>query len=297
MLRPLAALLALLTVALAACGGDDGASQYPTPSAAPTATRAVVDCPHASLILNGAERYGTLNATSWGSRDCAKALTPHPAGEITIDLGGLGLSGDVGLLVTPEPDGLRVVAWEPESVSAQQGAPLQISIAVPAVLNRRELAVEPVERQTLALGELPPGDYVVEVTGEWPAGAASFAFYVDMLSPGSTLELPDHIGGPAAGVCAIPGPDIPVVTIELQPAIPSPRCVALLPGHRLEVVNLRDSTQNIRLGAFQATLQPGESAVSDLVAGDFLAPGHHTLKATGSGAEVILLASEIAAGP
>jgi dipeptidyl aminopeptidase/acylaminoacyl peptidase len=39
MMRPLAALLALL--ALAACGGDDGASPSPTPSAATTATPAV----------------------------------------------------------------------------------------------------------------------------------------------------------------------------------------------------------------------------------------------------------------
>jgi hypothetical protein len=99
-------------------------------------------------------------------------------------------------------------------------------------------------------------------------------------SPNGNLKPPDS-DTPAAGVC--PGPSNDEVTIEFQPGIPSPRCLKVLPGATLRIVNSTSEPVDFELGEFMGSLQPGDAATSGQPVGGFLAPGVHIIKSTAYG--------------
>ena len=92
---------------------------------------------------------------------------------------------------------------------------------------------------------------------------------------------------PAAGICAEISEDIVIVTIN--PDIPDPRCSVIHPEQKLEVINHREETLEIKIGQLEATLAPGESHLFDLAFRDYLAPGVHRIEVQPCcGAELVL---------
>jgi hypothetical protein len=91
---------------------------------------------------------------------------------------------------------------------------------------------------------------------------------------------------PAAGIC--PPDDSSVVTIALEPDVPSPRCVALSGQQRIRVVNHGDAT-HVALGTWQVDLDAGGTATSPQPIDAYVASGVRTLavaRYTGSGPEL-----------
>ncbi len=83
---------------------------------------------------------------------------------------------------------------------------------------------------------------------------------------------------PAAGICAeFPGE--PVVTVEIMPDIPAPRCLKVTAEQRLRVVNRTDSALALKLGDLPASLQTNTEYTFDQPFGKLLAPGVHVLEA------------------
>jgi len=81
---------------------------------------------------------------------------------------------------------------------------------------------------------------------------------------------------PAAGICAeFEGER---VTVTVFPDIPDPRCSLIRPEQVLEVVNAREETLVVTIGAFQAELPPGESHLFERPFGEYLAPGVHRIE-------------------
>lgn len=80
---------------------------------------------------------------------------------------------------------------------------------------------------------------------------------------------------PAAGVC--PGVPGDLVTVEMHPDVPVPRCSAITETQRLRVVNATDQVAEVRVAPFTTTLAPGEAHTFDTPFGNYLAPGVHTI--------------------
>ena len=91
--------------------------------------------------------------------------------------------------------------------------------------------------------------------------------------PAHTLKPPDA-DSPAAGICAEP-PEGDLVTIQITPGVPDPRCAKARPDQKLEVVNATDQPAQVTLAEFEVTLDPGEREVVDQPFGEYLAPGVH----------------------
>ncbi len=84
---------------------------------------------------------------------------------------------------------------------------------------------------------------------------------------------------PAAGICAeYPGET--VVTVEIMPDIPAPRCLKVTPDQRLKVINRVNATLALKLGNLSASLQPNADYTFDQPFGNLLAPGVHVLEAS-----------------
>lgn len=84
---------------------------------------------------------------------------------------------------------------------------------------------------------------------------------------------------PAAGVCAeYPGET--VVTVEIMPDIPAPRCLKVTPDQRLKVINRANAALALKLGSQTASLQPNTDYTFDQPFGSLLAPGVHVLEAS-----------------
>ena len=87
---------------------------------------------------------------------------------------------------------------------------------------------------------------------------------------------------PAAGACAFVGGT--VVTVTMDPDVPSPRCVSLHPGQQLRVVNASallgspPVTITVRWADYAPrVLQPGQSTTYTDAAGSYLAVGVHRI--------------------
>jgi hypothetical protein len=94
---------------------------------------------------------------------------------------------------------------------------------------------------------------------------------------------------PAAGICA-EAPGELVVTVEIMPDIPSPRCLKVTPDQRLRVVNRTDAALALKLGSVQASLQPNGETTFEQPFGKLLAPGVHVLDASPYfGPEIVLV--------
>ena len=82
---------------------------------------------------------------------------------------------------------------------------------------------------------------------------------------------------PASGICSAAEGDL--VSVEIFPDIPSPRCVQVSAGQRLQVTNQTDQEITLELGPYVIQLAAGEVTVLDASLGTFLAPGAHVLGA------------------
>jgi hypothetical protein len=92
--------------------------------------------------------------------------------------------------------------------------------------------------------------------------------------------VPPDLGGPAAGACGDVSTD--VVTVLLNPDVPSPRCTTVHVGQKLRITNATGSfgavgkVVTITLKGFApVTLQVGESYTFPKPLSDVLAPGYH----------------------
>jgi hypothetical protein len=83
---------------------------------------------------------------------------------------------------------------------------------------------------------------------------------------------------PAAGICA--SFEGEVVTINLYPDIPDPRCSQVRADQILKVNNQTQVTLEVSIGSFIDNLAPGASITFDTQFGDYLAPGVHQLQVT-----------------
>ncbi len=81
---------------------------------------------------------------------------------------------------------------------------------------------------------------------------------------------------PAAGICA--SFEGEVVTINLYPDIPDPRCSQVRPDQILTVSNQTQVTLEVSIGSFTDSLEPGASYTFDTQFGGYLAPGVHQLQ-------------------
>jgi hypothetical protein len=84
---------------------------------------------------------------------------------------------------------------------------------------------------------------------------------------------------PAAGICLGPTEEA-VVTIELFPDIPSPRCSYATPDQRIRFVNRMDEQVTLALGRYSASVPAGAAVLFDAPAGTYLAPGVHVIDAS-----------------
>lgn len=85
--------------------------------------------------------------------------------------------------------------------------------------------------------------------------------------------------GPVAGACAsFPGL---IVSISIQPDVPSPRCTKVTGDQRLRVINETDQVQKVSLGAFDVQLDPGKEATSQATFAEMLNPGDYLLSISG----------------
>jgi hypothetical protein len=102
-----------------------------------------------------------------------------------------------------------------------------------------------------------------------------------------TLSTP-YAQEPAAGICASFEGD--VVTINLYPDIPDPRCSQVRPDQILTVSNQTQVALEVSIGSFKDNLEPGARITFDTQFGDYLAPGVHQLQVSPCcGAELWLM--------
>lgn len=98
-----------------------------------------------------------------------------------------------------------------------------------------------------------------------------------------------YADSPAAGICA--EPEDPIVTVSLVQDLPSPRCMKVTPGQRLNIKNATAQSLQARLGSFEVTLAPNQEATFEADLGAYLAPGVHIIIVSGSasGPEIWLI--------
>lgn len=96
---------------------------------------------------------------------------------------------------------------------------------------------------------------------------------------------------PAAGICPVMEGEI--VTMNINPDVPDPRCMVVRSEQRLQVVNGREEALTVSLGQAGAEIQPGDSYTFTDPFGDLLLPGVHALLVLPCcGGEIVLEALE-----
>jgi hypothetical protein len=95
---------------------------------------------------------------------------------------------------------------------------------------------------------------------------------------------------PASGICDLANGD--VVTININAAVPYPRCMKVLGSQRLQVVNATNGPVQVQLAHFNVQLQPDQAQLFDATLGSYLALGVHWLRVTGGNGPEIWLASK-----
>lgn len=110
--------------------------------------------------------------------------------------------------------------------------------------------------------------------------------------PATPVLATPYAASPAAGICA-EAPSETLVSVEIFPDIPSPRCLKVNASQKLQVFNRTDSTLQLSLGHLEHTLPPQEETILEEPFGDYLAPGVHRLSAKPfSGPEIFLVDEE-----
>lgn len=99
---------------------------------------------------------------------------------------------------------------------------------------------------------------------------------------------------PASGFCPDPPPGT-VVTVTINPDVPSPRCQKVLANQQLRVVNNTSQTLTVSLGQNSLTIAPSQSQTITQTFGTYLASGvHHIITSSqlaqqgGAGPEIWL---------
>jgi hypothetical protein len=83
---------------------------------------------------------------------------------------------------------------------------------------------------------------------------------------------------PAAGICA--RFDGLLVTMQILPGIPDPRCVQVRGEQQLSITNRTEDTIGVTLGPFDTRLAPGQEFLITTPFEDYLAPGVHAVMVT-----------------
>ena len=86
---------------------------------------------------------------------------------------------------------------------------------------------------------------------------------------------------PAAGICA--QTDEHVVTLEINPDMPSPRCMQVTADQVLRLVNQTGIPLQLRLAWYEFSLEAGAALELNVPLGAYLAPGVHHLDTQGAG--------------
>jgi hypothetical protein len=71
-----------------------------------------------------------------------------------------------------------------------------------------------------------------------------------------------------------------MVTINIYPDIPDPRCSQVRAEQKLIIINKSISTLQLSIGVFKSSLLPGSSYAIDFPFGDYLEPGVHQVVVT-----------------
>ena len=83
---------------------------------------------------------------------------------------------------------------------------------------------------------------------------------------------------PAAGICArFEGT---LVTMQILPGIPDPRCVEVRDEQQLSIINRTEGTIDVALGQFTARLAPGQEFLITTPFEAYLAAGVHAVTVT-----------------
>jgi hypothetical protein len=173
-----------------ACAGSAGA-----PDADPSATLVVVDgtpvCPEAGesaaamLMLGDQRREGLVVSVSRDAGPCS--LSSHPGDTVFVPRRVLLV--EVGqqpeLTLDEAPAGLTGFAWQPDFSSLDEVDRFNLEIPLDGRRNTTSVDIEmdAATTQSVALGELPPGRYVLEVNAEWPDGSSGYTFQVEVVEP------------------------------------------------------------------------------------------------------------------
>jgi hypothetical protein len=94
--------------------------------------------------------------------------------------------------------------------------------------------------------------------------------------------IPADSDSPAAGICGTMDGDWVTFTVFLD--VPSPRCIQVHPGQRMEIANPTAGPIVVTFAGREMAIEAGASQRIDSPFGSFLAPGVHSLYVTqGSG--------------
>ncbi len=178
---------------------------------------------------------------------------------------------------------------------APQGQPLFIPPQPESVTH--DLAVAPGQSDSVEFvlqgAQVGQGVLQAEVSFEVHIGYPGPAYWgyatsaPNNIAVTSGLKPPDS-DQPAAGICGLATDEI--VTVTVNPDVPSPRCVQVTGTQRLQVVNATDATVQVTLAQFNVQVQPGQAQLFDAPFGSYLAPGVHLVRVIGgSGPEVWLV--------
>jgi hypothetical protein len=161
---PALVVLALVAAATVACTGDpaltfeEGAS-----GTVAVDLRAGPDRPSATLRFGLARQAGAIGNTCWSKQDASGGVT--------------GCGDTFGTELFPKayvevPRGTKLqITGDADKVTGAIGT-ISTKKGDPALEPVQELAFEGGE----ALIDVPPGDYTMQITGEWPQGTAPFSF-------------------------------------------------------------------------------------------------------------------------
>jgi hypothetical protein len=69
-----------------------------------------------------------------------------------------------------------------------------------------------------------------------------------------------------------------LVTLEISPDVPSPRCARVTADQRLEVVNRTQVVIVVKIAGYEAQLEPGGAYRIEAAIGSYLEAGVHWLK-------------------
>ncbi len=98
------------------------------------------------------------------------------------------------------------------------------------------------------------------------------------LAPAAPALATPYAAQPAAGICAeFPGDS--VVSVEILPDMPSPRCLKVTADQRLKVTNHSGGQLSLKLGDQATSLQANADYTFEVTFGEMLVPGVHLLDA------------------